>query len=57
MQSLDEISFSNILINFLNTTDRAREKLAKLSKDLSEVVTLTEEDIQSELNFRKFNEN
>ena len=57
MQSLDEISFSNILINFLNTTDHAREKLAKLSKDLSEVVTLTEEDIQSELNFRKFNEN
>ena len=57
MQSLDEVSFSNILVNFINTTDRARENLTKLSKDLSEAATLTEDDIQSELNVRKFNEN
>ena len=57
MQSLDEVSFSNILVNFINTTDRARENLTKLSKDLSEAATLTEDDIRSELNVRKFNEN
>ncbi len=58
MQSLDEVSISNILVNFINTTtERARENLTKLNKDLSEAATFTEDDIQSELNSPKFNEN
>ncbi|MDR1890908.1 MAG: CesT family type III secretion system chaperone [Puniceicoccales bacterium] len=50
MEALDEVAFSNILNNFIKTADRAEKDLVRLRRQLIEQTSLTEDDIDAEMN-------
>jgi hypothetical protein len=49
MDTLDEVSFSNVLCNFIKTVDRAKRDLTKITSTLIEQTTLIRDDIDMEM--------
>lgn len=49
MRLLDDVTFFNILCNFITTADRAKNDLCQLKNNLLEETHLTEADVDNEL--------